>query len=89
MDPSPDLSAVSPPPGESIEELEALHVPTRKIILAGLAAWALALVLTLLVPSWHTGERSWWPWACVCGLALGAIGYAYVARGRGNAATAE
>jgi hypothetical protein len=87
--PEPTDPVVVADPGHSVEELEAMHVPTRKIILVGLVVWAVALVLTLVVPAWHTGDRSWWPWACVTGLVLGVIGYAYVARGRGNAATAE
>ena len=31
------------------------------------------------------GDRGWWPWACVAGLVLGAMGWAYLRRGRGNA----
>jgi len=45
-------------------------------------------VLTLLVSSLHTGERSWWPRCAAAGLVLGVIGYAYLRRGRGNAAGA-
>jgi hypothetical protein len=48
-----------------------------------------ALVVTRVVPARHTGERSWWPWACVAGFALGGIGFLYVSRGRGNASDAE
>lgn len=73
----------------SPRNLQPMPVPTRRIIQAGLAAWALALVVTLVVPALHTGERAWWPWACVAGLVLGSMGYAYVARGRGNASDAE
>lgn len=73
----------------SSRHLLPLHVPTRRIILAGMVAWVLALVVVLAVPSLRTGDRSWWPWACVSGLLLGALGYAYVSRGRGNAADAE
>ena len=40
--------------------------------------WAVALVVTLAVPALHTGERDWWPWACVAGIVLGFIGYSYV-----------
>jgi Protein of unknown function (DUF2530) len=54
-----------------------------------MALWAVALVVTLLVPSLHDGDRSWWPWCCVAGLGLGLIGYAYLRRGRGNAAEAS
>ncbi|HPB71722.1 MAG TPA: DUF2530 domain-containing protein [Phycicoccus sp.] len=69
--------------------LEPLAVPTRRIVAIGMVGWAIALAVILAVPALHTGSRSWWPWACVTGLALGTIGYAYVARGRGNAADAE
>jgi hypothetical protein len=71
------------------DHLEALHVPTRRIVLLGTAGWVLALVVVLLVPALRTGDRSWWPWTCVAGIVLGVAGYAYVARGRGNAAGAE
>lgn len=50
--------------------------------------WAAALVVTLVVPPLHEGDRSWWPWCCVAGLALGGLGHAYLRRGRGNAADA-
>ncbi len=57
-----------------------------RIIEVGLALWALALVATLAIPTLHEGSRSWWAWCCVAGLVLGLAGYAYVRRGRGNAA---
>ena len=60
---------------------EPLDVPTRTIVVVGTAAWALALVVTLVVPSLHSGERSWWPWTCVTGIALGAFAWWYVGRG--------
>ncbi|MBR7741992.1 DUF2530 domain-containing protein [Phycicoccus sp. BSK3Z-2] len=62
-----------------------LTVSTLKIVALGTGLWALALVVTLLVPDLRTGERSWWPWACVTGIALGAFAWWYVRRGRGNA----
>ena len=68
-----------------VEALEVLQVPTQRIIEIGLALWVVALLVTLLVPALHEGERSWWPWACVAGLVLGAVGLLYVRRGRGNA----
>ena len=71
------------------QPLEPLSVDTVHVILAGTLVWALALVITLAVPALHSGERSWWPWACVTGLVLGAIGLVYVRRGRGNAAGAR
>ena len=48
----------------------------------------MALLVVVLVPALHEGDRSWWPWCCVAGFALGLAGYAYVRRGRGNAAEA-
>jgi hypothetical protein len=60
----------------------------RRIVEWGLAGWGLALVVTLVAPGLHTGERAWWPWCAVAGLVLGGIGYAYLRRGRGNAAGA-
>lgn len=85
---------VSEPGTEAVADaapatLEPLRVPTRRIIIAGQVGWVIALVVTLVVPSLHSGERSWWPWTCVAALALGVIGYVYVSRGRGNAAGAE
>ena len=64
---------------------EPLDVPTRTIVVLGIAVWALALVVTLVVPTLHSGERSWWPWACVTGMALGAFAWWYVGRGTGDA----
>lgn len=58
---------------------------SRAIALGGAAVWALALVVVLLVPDLRTGERSWWPWTCVTGIALGLFAWWYVRRGRGNA----
>lgn len=71
------------------QELQPLHVPTRRIVIWGLAAWVIALIATVAIPPLHSGDRAWWPWACVSGLVLGSLGYAYVARGRGNASDAE
>ena len=65
---------------------EPIDVPTRTIVLVGTALWAVALVVTLVVPALHTGERSWWPWTCVTGIALGAFAFWYVSRGKGSAA---
>ncbi|WP_084072295.1 DUF2530 domain-containing protein [Knoellia sinensis] len=74
---------------DEVEALEALHVPTQRIVGIGLVLWGVALVLTLLVPALHEGDRSWWPWACVAGLVLGTVGLLYVRRGRGNASDAH
>ena len=65
--------------------VDATTVSTRAIIVVGTALWAVALVVTLVVPALHTGERSWWPWTCVTGIGLGLFAAWYVRRGRGNA----
>ena len=75
------------PLGESAP-VEPPHVPTQAITLVGTGLWVVALAVTLLVPALHTGERSWWPWSCVTGIALGGFAWWYVRRGRGNAAGA-
>ncbi|CCH77120.1 conserved hypothetical protein [Nostocoides japonicum T1-X7] len=71
-----------------LPELAPLPVSTVAVILFGLVLWAVALVATLAVPALHEEDRSWWPWTCVAGLALGLAGLAYVRRGRGNAMAA-
>ncbi len=68
---------------------EPLRVSMPTIVLAGMAGWAAALVACLLVPALRSGHRDWWPWACVTGLVLGALGLAYLRGGRGNAAAAK
>lgn len=77
------------PPSPGREPLQPVHVPMLKIVEAGMIAWALALVVTLVVPALHEGPRDWWPWACVSGIVLGGIGWLYVRRGRGNAEDAR
>ncbi|MFC6006603.1 DUF2530 domain-containing protein [Angustibacter luteus] len=71
------------------EPLAPIAVDTVRIVLIGTACWVVALVLTLVVPALHSGDRDWWPWACVSGLVLGLVGLAYLLRGRGNAAGAR
>ncbi|GAA1884184.1 DUF2530 domain-containing protein [Lapillicoccus jejuensis] len=77
--------APAPPPTPPVEPLA---VPMRRIVEGGLALWAAALVVVLAVPALHAGSRSWWPWCCAAGLVLGAVGWLYLRRGRGNAASA-
>jgi hypothetical protein len=78
-------TGATPEPGD---ELKPLAVSTVRVIMWGQLGWVLALGVILAVPSLHQGERDWWPWVPVGGLALGLIGYLYVRRGRGNAAGA-
>jgi hypothetical protein len=68
--------------------VEPLDVPIRPFVAVGIGLWAVALVVTLVVPGLHTGDRSWWPWTCVTGLALGAFAWWYVSRGDGDATDA-
>lgn len=55
-------------------------VPTRVLVAVGTACWSVALVVTLVVPALHEGDRSWWPWSCVTGIVLGAFAWWYVSR---------
>jgi len=51
----------------------------------GMALWGIALVVSLLLPALHEGDKQWWPWTCVAGLAGGGLALLYIRRGRGNA----
>ena len=76
-------------PEGSPEELQPLAVSTARVVLWGELAWVVALVVTLVVPELHEGDRDWWPWVPVVGIVLGLVGLSYVRRGRGNAAGAR
>ena len=39
-----------------------------RVVEVGLACWLVALVVMLVVPALHEGDRDWWPWTCVAGL---------------------
>lgn len=65
-----------------------LTVDTQRVILVGTLLWLAALVVTLVVPALHQGERDWWPWTCAIGAGFGVLGILYVRRGRGNAEAA-
>ena len=71
------------------DEPQPLSVDTARLLRIGMALWAAALVVSLLVPTLHQGDKHWWPWACVTGIALGGLTLLYVRRGRGNAAMAQ
>ena len=70
------------------EPLRPLAVSSAGVALWGSVAWLVALVLTLVVPWLHEGDRHWWPWTCVAGVVIGVLGLAYIRRGRGNASGA-
>lgn len=64
-------------------------IKTSTITAIGTALFGLALILTLVIAQWHSGENRWYPWAAGAGFALGLLGLLYLRRGRGNAALAE
>lgn len=64
------------------------QIRTITLVRGGMLCWAIALVVLLSGPALRADGRGWWLWVPVAGLALGALGLAYLARGRGNAALA-
>lgn len=61
------------------------RVRTLDLVRWGLLLWAVALVVVLVVPALRSDGREWWVWVPVAGLVGGALGHAYLTRGRGNA----
>ena len=72
----------------SADDLLPVKVDVLRVVEIGVGLWVVALVLTLVIPSLHGDGRDWWPWTCVAGAGLGALGWAYIKRGRGNATAA-
>lgn len=66
-----------------------MAVDTLRLLQIGTALWAVALVVSLLVPALHEAQRHWWPSTCVAGIVGGAAALLYVRRGRGNASFAQ
>ncbi|RIK10871.1 MAG: DUF2530 domain-containing protein [Acidobacteria bacterium] len=62
---------------------------TSALVLWGTLAWLVVLAVLLLVPPLRSGDRSWWVWVPVAGVAGGLLGYGYLRRGRGNARFAD
>ncbi|MGY1820560.1 DUF2530 domain-containing protein [Geodermatophilus sp. SYSU D00079] len=58
-------------PGPTKQAPPPLRVDTVRVVLAGTAVWAVALVVLLLL-----GDRvdRVWTWTCVAGIALAAVG---------------
>jgi hypothetical protein len=77
------VAAVSP------QEPEPLGVDSARVLKVGIALWMVALLVSLLVPGLHEGDRRWWPWACAAGIGIGVLALVYVRRGRGNAEMAQ
>ena len=69
----------------SHEDPLPLASDTARMLEIGMSLWSVALVICLLVPALHEGDRAWWPWTCVAALAGGGLSLLYVRRGRGNA----
>ncbi len=61
----------APPPLEANDQLVAV---------VGTVAWAVALVVLLIVRSELPASSRWWIWTCVAGLALGLFAIWYVPR---------
>jgi len=53
----------------SPEDPPPLASDTARILEIGMALWFVALVVSVLVPALHQGDRAWWPWTCVAGIA--------------------
>jgi hypothetical protein len=68
-------------PLESRPTPPAARTDDRLAALAGLAAWAVALVVVLARRgSLVADDRGWWVWACVAGLVLGVVGLVHLQR---------
>ncbi len=61
----------APPPLEANDQLVAG---------VGTAAWAVALVVLLILREQIPADERWWIWTCAAGLAMGLFGLWYVPR---------
>ena len=62
---------------------EPLRTDDRATILVGIALWAVALVVTLVLHGRLAEQgRGWWTWTALAGLALGVAGLDYLRRHR-------
>jgi hypothetical protein len=61
----------APPPLEANDQLVAA---------VGTAAWAVALVILLILREQIPADQRWWIWTCAAGLAMGLFGLWYVPR---------
>lgn len=66
---------LKPDPATRRPDPDPLPTDMRRVVLAGMAVWAVALVAALVSLGWlrDTG-RGWWAWVPVAGLALGVVG---------------
>jgi hypothetical protein len=61
----------APPPLEANDQL---------VTAVGTAAWAVALVVLLILREQIPADERWWIWVCVAGLVMGLFGLWYVPR---------
>jgi ABC-type nickel/cobalt efflux system permease component RcnA len=61
----------APPPLEANDQL---------VTAVGTAAWAVALVVLLILREQIPADERWWIWTCVAGLVMGLFGLWYVPR---------
>ncbi|NAZ88851.1 DUF2530 domain-containing protein [Kineococcus sp. T90] len=68
------------PPSKAKPPPPPLRTDDRRAVLVGLAAWAVLLVVAVLVPEVRRTGEGRWLGSCIAGLALGLIGLAHVHR---------
>jgi len=61
----------APPPLEANDQL---------VTAVGTAAWAVALVILIILREQIPADERWWIWTCAAGLAMGLFGLWYVPR---------
>jgi len=61
----------APPPLEANDQL---------VTAVGTAAWAVALVILIILREQIPADERWWIWTCTAGLAMGLFGLWYVPR---------
>ena len=57
-----------------------LEANDRLVTVTGIAGWALALIVLLIVRGSVPSDHRWWIWTCVAGLAMGLFALWYVPR---------
>lgn len=69
------------------EELKPLETNEVAVVVAGMVAWAVALVLlaTVFRHDLQRHHATWWLWSCGMGLALGVYGLRFALRRRTGA----
>ncbi|MEU8250784.1 DUF2530 domain-containing protein [Nonomuraea sp. NPDC048916] len=57
---------------------EPIETNDTKTVIVGTVAWAVALVVLLILRP--APQNSWWIWTCVAGVGLGLLGLWYIRR---------